>query len=202
MSSAEIWDPETETFGPTGSLAEARAQHTATLLADGRVLVVGGRGSTLSTGTLSTAEVWDPATGTFSSTGSLDGARAEHAAVLLPEGQVLIAGGYDAGWDLVDRLETWDSATGEFSRAASLLGGATATLLPDGRVLAMGGQGAEVWDPTADAVSPAGMLLEARSVVGATTLTDGRVLVVGGWGEDEVLSSAEVWGPTPSAASE
>lgn len=204
LSSAETWDPMTETFAPTGSLTEARVGHTATLLADGRVLVAGGRASTLSTGYLSTAEVWDSATGTFSPTGSLAGARDEHTAVLLPDGRLIIAGGYDEDSRSVALIETWNPALGEFSGAGSDTGkakdGAMLTPLPDGQVLAIGGQGAEVWNPTTGILSPAGALLEARSVDTPTLLADGRVLVVGGWREDVVLSSAEVWGPTSPAS--
>ena len=75
----------------TGSLATARDIHTATLLPNGKVLVAGG---TNDFGTLASAELYDPASGTWTATGSLITARASHTATLLPNGKVLVAGGY------------------------------------------------------------------------------------------------------------
>src|SRR5437763_17023031 len=74
----------------TGSLKTARFHHTATLLPDGRVLVVGGEQAHTP---LASAELYDPATGTWSATGSLNTARDSHTATLLPSGKVLVAGG-------------------------------------------------------------------------------------------------------------
>jgi hypothetical protein len=93
--SAELYDPKTGTFSPTGSLATARSGHSATALPDGRVLIAGGSPVGDSSGVVASAELYDPATGTFSPTGSLATARAAHTATLLPDGRVLIAGGYD-----------------------------------------------------------------------------------------------------------
>ena len=73
----------------TGSMATARCLHTATLLPNGKVLVAGGVD-----GVLSSAELYDPASGTWSATGSMGTARDYHTATLLPNGQVLVAGGY------------------------------------------------------------------------------------------------------------
>ena len=89
-------------FGPAGSLATARRDHTATLLTDGRVLVVGGAGGTR----LASAEVWDPATETFGPAGSLAEAREFHTATLLPDGRVLVTGGY--GGTILASAEVWE----------------------------------------------------------------------------------------------
>lgn len=78
-------------FATTGSMAEARTNHTATLLTNGKVLVAGGSDSGGSS--LSSAELYDPSAGTFSTTGSMATARQSHTATLLPNGKVLIAGG-------------------------------------------------------------------------------------------------------------
>ena len=155
-ASAEVWDPITGTFEPARSLAEAPMNHTATLLSDGRILVVGGWGVD---GFLASAEVWDPTTSTFGPAGSLAEKRVGHTATLLPDGRVLVIGGEGSDEDdpLLASAEVWDPATASFSPAGSLAKGRyvhTATLLPDGRVLVVGGWGvetaltsAEVWDP-------------------------------------------------------
>jgi hypothetical protein len=96
LSSAEIYAPNTETFTQTGSMATTRGGPTATLLQDGRVLVVGGVPSLYSKTSLSSAELYDPKTGTFRPAGSMSTARAGFTATLLKNGQVLIAGGVGA----------------------------------------------------------------------------------------------------------
>ena len=88
FASAEVWDPVMASFGPAGSLAEARWGHTATLVPDGRVLVVGGRGDVLAS-----AEVWDPATASFCPAGSLAEVRMVHTATHLSSYRVLVVGG-------------------------------------------------------------------------------------------------------------
>jgi len=105
---AEVWDPQTATFEPAGSLAQLREGHTATLLPDGRVLVVGGSG--WDGGDLASAEVWDPTTASFSPAGSLAQGRRGHTATLLPDGRVLIVGGRDG--DPLASAEVWDPSEG------------------------------------------------------------------------------------------
>jgi hypothetical protein len=146
-------------FGPAGSLVEARQTHTATPLPDGRVLVVGGH-DTDPVFALASAGVWDPATASFVPAASLREARGFHTATLLPDDRVLVVGGIDgfvkSGVCLATG-EVWDPETASFGPAGSLVDGRgvhTATTLPDGRVLIVGGLGAEgvvtsaeVWDP-------------------------------------------------------
>jgi hypothetical protein len=197
-------------FSPTGSLAEPKWGHTATLLPDGRVLIVGGEitGSDYQGTFTNTAEVWDPAAGTFSPTGSLSEPRGWHSATLLPDGRVLVVGGANGSPDNdFASAEIWDPESDTFSPAGSLAeppGHHTATLLPDGRVLVVADDQAgaaphlavpEVWDPETNAFSPAGSLAEPRGGP-ATLLLDGRVLVVGG-----SAAKAEVWDPETDAFS-
>jgi hypothetical protein len=201
---AELRDAARGVFAMTGNLIDERYFHTATLLEDGRVLVVGGRGNTHSA--LSSAELWDVGSETFSATGPLGEARMFHTATLLADGRVLVVGGMSSETDApVAEAELWDPGTGTFGPAGTLIhprAWHTATGLPDGRVLVAGGPAeAELWDPATETFNAAGMLGEARWWTTASLLDDGRVLVVGGMaGEGFVdnavaVGSAELWDP-------
>ena len=130
---------------PTGQMTVERGLHTATLLADGRVLVVGGFTTGLSA--LASAELFDPATGAFSPTGSMATGRAVQIATLLQDGRVLVAGGASDTWDIhLASAEVYDPGSGSFSATGPMAAQRidyfdTATLLADGRVLVAGGQG-------------------------------------------------------------
>jgi hypothetical protein len=155
-ASAELWDRYSRTFESAGDLAEARVEHTATLLGDGRVLVIGGMaGETFGGEPLASAELWDPETRTFAPAGTMAVPRAGHTATLLPDGRVLVAGGY-----FIASAELWDPEIGAFTPAGPMVdarGAHTATLLEEGRVLVAGGYqdtgdaavvaSTEVWDP-------------------------------------------------------
>ena len=127
----------------TGNLATARSHHTATLLPSGKVLVAGGFNESCSEtcGALSSAELYDPATGLWSPTGSLATARWLHTATLLPSGKVLVAGGYNTSIGGLSSAELYDPASGTWSATGSLWAARdshTATLLPSGKVLVAG----------------------------------------------------------------
>jgi Galactose oxidase, central domain len=124
------------TFGNTGSLNTARQFHTATLLSNGKVLVAGGRGTS---GYLTSAELYDPASGTWSATGSLTTARYQHTATLLPNGKVLVTGGQATSGSALTSAELYDPASGTWTATGSLTTARylhTATLLSNGKVLA------------------------------------------------------------------
>jgi hypothetical protein len=145
IASAELYDPATGTWSPTGSLHTGRFNHTATLLPNGKVLVVGGSNEI----SLATAELYDPASGTWSLTGAMAVSRQGHTATLLPNGEVLVAGGTSVtglGFNqtFVDlaSAELYDPATGTWSQTGSLAQprtGHVGVLLLDGTVLVAGG---------------------------------------------------------------
>jgi hypothetical protein len=176
-----------------GNMADARFEHTATLLPDGKVLVAGG-GSGSSP--LATAELYDPASRTFSSVGAMKVARRGHTATLLVDGRVLIAGGFSASGAPLASAEIFDPAP--TARTFALLDKAmtagrayfTATLLPGGTVLLAGGatssavmddlSSAELFDPGAGTFTATGPMTASHSSHTATLLESGRVLVYGG----------------------
>ncbi len=145
-SSAELFDPASGSFSPTANTSDARGDHSATLLSDGRVLIAGGWNNLgLADDTefelFSTAELYDPATGTFQPTGAMANARLLHTAIRLPGGKVLLSGGYSLD-GLLATAELFDPQTGSFTSTGSLEMGLqeqAAALLNDGRVLALGG---------------------------------------------------------------
>jgi hypothetical protein len=105
-ASCELWDPKRRRCKPTGELANPRVGHRATLLADGRVLVTGGQSSSFPAVFPASCEVWDPATGVWSSAGELAKPITEHAATLLDSGEVLVTGG-QAGGPPIKAAQLW-----------------------------------------------------------------------------------------------
>jgi WD40 repeat protein len=188
------------TFANTGSLTQAREGQTATLLPNGKVLVADGSSS----GALASAELYDPALGTWAASGSLATARFFPTATLLPNGKVLVAGGAGTSSTLAS-AELYDPASGSWSATGSLATARyshTATLLPNGKVLVAGGSSngsvlasAELYDPASGSWMATGSLGGARYFHTATLLPNGKVLVAGGYGNSSTLTSAELYDP-------
>ncbi len=200
---AEIFDPESNTFSATSPLKVSRSFHTATLLADGKVLIAGGQNGDFS---VVSAEIYDPALGTFSLTGNMTGDRTGHSATRLQNGNVLIIGGTHVtepgiGYSQ-DIVEIYDPVTGTFRVTESmtyLASGHEATLLASGEVLVTRGTvPAEIFDPNLEAFRISGVMNDPRRAHTATLLTDGTVLLAGGniAVGPVVTNSAEIFDPT------
>jgi hypothetical protein len=193
LNSAEVFDPVTGTFSSAGTMTASRYAHTMTLLNNGKVLIAGGETCTSSTAcsALQTAEIYDPVSGTFSATGSLNAARFNAAAVALTSGQVLITGGFD-GTNFPATAELFDPIAGTFTGTGALntpRASATATLLDNGSVVIAGGSTCNSTNcPTATAelyvsgaFSTITNLTVSRVNQTATLLTNGQLLVAGGY---------------------
>lgn len=189
------------------SMHEARASHSATLLPNGKVLIAGGfkKGPDgFSQIYFRSAELFDPVTGSFTATGGMHASRCGHAATLLPNGKVLVTGGFgDEG--LLSGAELYDPAAGTWTvlgRMHAPRAGHTATLLKDEHVLLTGGgemantSSAELFDPASNTFEITGSMKYARGAHTATLLPDGSVLIMGGAsGKGKVLASDERYDP-------
>ena len=211
--SAELYDPSNGTFKGGGSMVVARGWHTATLLQDGRVLLVGGAavgGQHYAFGQgLQSAEIYNPITGTFTSTGNLPLPLYDHTATLLSNGRVLITGGMNATDPYltfaIAAAEIYDPATGVFTTIGSMHDARarhSATLLANGRVLITGGSGlatAEIFDPATNSFSRINDMGRARERHTATLLSDGSVLIAGGGSGYENDPTAEIYDPATAS---
>lgn len=201
-ATAEVYDPATGTFSATGSMHDARVGFSATRLSNGKVLVEGGASNTGLA--LGSAELYDPATGTWSVTGSMNQDRQQHSAVLLRNGNVLVSGGNigrtpcaDVCVTSIGESEIYDPSTGQWATVGELTiprSFFTTTLLPNGRVMAVGGRVhtgpgyydygaiafADLYSPTTGKWKATGTMTISREDHATVLLSNGQVLAIGG----------------------
>jgi len=194
LAGAELYHTSNGTFSLTGSMQTPRDFFAAVLLKNGKVLVMGGSSTGQHASGMveeASAEIYDPATGRFTPTGSMTTGRNKLGATLLPDGRVLVVGGQNGGafGARLASTEIYDPAKGKFtagpnmsSRRFKLLTGVVS--LKNGRVLVAGGADQpEIYDPASNAfVGVIGPKLDAFYFSTATLLDNGEVLIVGGYG--------------------
>jgi N-acetylneuraminic acid mutarotase len=192
--SAEIYNPASGTWTVTGFMRTARAEFVAVLLPSRKVLVAGGCTSYDANGCVAVttaAELYDPASGTWTSTGAMRAARMAMTGTVLRTGKALIAGGQTAASDALGSSELYNPATGTFTLTGRLItprSGHTATLLTSGFVLMAGGENvngvsisnAELYNPATGTYAATGNMPSNRQEHRAVLLPTGSVLVVGG----------------------
>ena len=219
-NTAELYDPTVNTFTAlTATMTSDRANHTATLLPNGLVLLTGGTNGSGTPGdepALNTAEVCEalpPSVQTFTAlTATMTTARGGHTATLLPNGKVLLTGGFNGSDTVLNTAQLYDRTANTFTALTATMTIArcyhTATLLPTGQVLITGGSTnangsanldtAELYDPTANIFTAlTATMTSARVSHTATLLPNGKVLLTGGFnGSDTALNTAELYDPT------
>jgi N-acetylneuraminic acid mutarotase len=202
LNSAELYDPNKNTFALTGNMTVARESHTATLLKDGKVLISGGhKGRQSSIIIYSSAELYDPTSGLFTSTTNMLTKRHKHDAVLLEDGRVLVVGGADERDDggQYSSAEIYDPHAGIFTMLGNMNASrykfqGTSVLLRTSKVLLIGGASiTEIYDPVTNTFSKVvDGLGTTRLFATATSLPDGKVILVGGYGTN-ISASANAW---------
>ncbi|MBO9663026.1 kelch repeat-containing protein [Dokdonella sp.] len=218
VASAELYDPASATWAATGSMATPRDRFAYATLADGRVLVAGGNNFQNGQGNvLAGVEIYDPASGTWSTAAPLAEARMNHVAALLANGKVLVAGGYSAAQNAaLATAEIYDPASDTWSPAAAMPERRlqpTATRLLSGKVLVVGGapepftsglNSATLYDPATDTWQATPALALPRSGHSSSLLPSGKVLVAGGGGagpgDIESTNTSELYDPDVGTA--
>lgn len=208
LSSAEIYDPVSKKFSSAGDMTTRREEPEALLLPDGRVFIVGGYNRNTNPTQLSSAEIYDPSNGSFTTAASIAGARAGHRAALLLDGRVLVHGGYN-GTSYLGSGAIYDPIANQWASISSTTARSvfSLTLLGNGKALAVGGFGdsgslklAQLYDPVTNGWQDVDSLTHARGYHTATRLLSGDVLVAGGRNAASTyLSSSEIY-EVPSQA--
>lgn len=223
LSACQIYDPATNQWSSVAPMLESHAEHTATLLADGSVLVVGGvtgRGESASiSGATNDVERYNPTTNTWTRVGSEKTPRISRSVVLLRDGRVMVVSGNDGRAHYLSSAELFDPKTDSWSLTAPMNDahdGASATVLLDGDVLLAGGAddpstalpllSSEIYDPTTNSWSNGPRMATPRKDQAAVLLPSGKVLVVGGNGVNHlnnngigVTNTSELYDPATNS---
>ena len=220
LDTAEVFDPETNRWVAAGEMRDARTEHSAALLKDGRVMVTGGMNENLEI--VGTTEIFDPDSGKWTEYASMRTVRRGHFMLTLKDGRVAVVGGIGqtlgglgilANISAVGALlstEIYDPQTDTWSRASDMIeghSGGLAVLLKDGRVLIAGGYNqaeglasSEVFDPSIDEWIRTASMVRKTFANTATVLSDGTVLFTGGFGMSRakggITPGSEVFDPT------
>ena len=213
-ASAELYHSLSGTWTSTSAMETARVYFSMVRMHSGEILVAGGctgLDANGCTGVTNKAEIYNPATGKWTATGSMTAARGNLTATLLPNGQVLVAGGINSVGDPLGTAELYNPATGKWTATGKMITARdehTATLLPTGHVLIAGGENifgvtttiTELYNPSSGRWTETGNLNTSRLEHTATILMNGEVLIAGGnnvtANATTVLSSAEIYNPT------
>jgi hypothetical protein len=209
-SAAGLFDPVSNTWSATGSMITSRRSHFMIRLADGKVFVGGG---TSEAGGVKSAEIYDPATGTFTSVPDMPESRSDVSAALLPNGNVLVIGGYNSGSGHLRSAVIYNISTSSWSTVSSQMQiahnyGAAIVTLTDGRIFFAGGWDSalhgfsqtDIFDPSTNTFSAGPGLSERRADLTAHVLQDGKVVLIGGAdGYGNVWNSVDVFDPVTSS---
>jgi hypothetical protein len=211
--SAELYNPIAGTFTATGSMVQARAEFGVTRLANGQVLVAGGCTAYDANGCLAVtnkAEIYNPATGTWTATGALRGARHAMTATRLASGKVLVAGGATASMDALNSSEIYDPVAKTWTLGLKMVTARSdyaSIMLGTGKVLFTGGENingvsirnAELYNPSSGTFTATGNMTATREEHTAVLLANGNVLASGGnkitLTAQTPLASAELYNP-------
>ena len=207
-NTAEIYNPSSGSWTPTGHLRAARMDHTASSISLGAAMLIAG-GANAAGDAFSSAELYNTTTGVWTLTGKMNAAHAEHTATVVSSGKVLVAGGENAGGVSGLQTELYDPATGRWTLTGKLHSARQehrAVLLPNSNVLVAGGTlalstgsfvlaSAEIYNPSTGLWTTTGAMKNARTGHTATLLTTGLVLAAAGTGAIADLVSAELYTP-------
>ena len=215
-TSVELFDIVGGKTTQAASLTHARKEHISVLLADGRVLIIGGLIDWTEDGpsvdSLNSTEIYDSESDSWSLGAVMAQGRGLHTATTLPDGKILVTGGLNTARQPLNSAELYNPTTDSWAPATSMSQARdshTGTLLSDGRVLVVGGNGtssglslisAEIYDPSSNSWSSAGNMLQGRSHHTAIQLNDGKVLIAGGLlGPENPLSTVDFYSPTTNS---